>query len=65
MFYVNGTKTFTYPKIQTTQPDQFPYADGDHYLLLDMQLGGSWVGTVDGNQLPVEMEIDWVKFYKF
>lgn len=65
VFYVNGTKTFTYPKIQTTQPDQFPYADGDHYLLLDMQLGGSWVGTVDANQLPVEMEIDWVKFYKF
>jgi len=30
-----------------------------------MQLGGSWVGTVDQKNLPVEMEIDWVRFYEF
>lgn len=65
VFYVNGKQTFSYAKIQTNKPDQFPYAEGDHYLLLDMQLGGSWVGTVDPNQLPVEMEIDWVKYYTF
>lgn len=29
-----------------------------------MQLGGSWVGAVDPKQLPVEMHIDWVRFYK-
>ena len=28
-----------------------------------MQLGGSWVGAVDPSQLPVTMEIDWVKHY--
>ncbi|MEZ5036086.1 MAG: glycoside hydrolase family 16 protein [Chitinophagales bacterium] len=65
VFYVNGKQTFSYAKIQTNKPDQFPYAEGDHYLLLDMQLGESWVGTVDPNQLPVEMEIDWVKYYTF
>lgn len=65
VFYVNGKQTFSYAKIQTNKPDQFPYAEGDHYLLLDMQLGGSWVGTVNPNQLPVEMEIDWVKYYTF
>jgi len=29
-----------------------------------MQLGGSWVGAVDSSDLPVEMEIDWVRFYQ-
>ena len=28
-----------------------------------MQLGGQWVGDVDPNDLPVEMEIDWVRYY--
>lgn len=28
-----------------------------------MQLGGAWVGDVDLNDLPVEMEVDWVKYY--
>lgn len=65
VFYVNGKQTFSYAKIQTNKPDQFPYAEGDHYLLLDMQLGESWVGAVDPNQLPTEMEIDWVKYYTF
>ena len=30
-----------------------------------MQLGGSWVGPVHPEELPVEMEIDWVRFYGF
>jgi len=30
-----------------------------------MQLGGSWVGNVHPEDLPVEMEIDWVRFYRF
>lgn len=65
VFYVNDKRTFSYPRIKTDKPDQFPFADGDHYLLLDMQLGGGWVGKIDPLQLPVEMEIDWVRFYKF
>jgi beta-glucanase (GH16 family) len=65
VFYVNNKRTFSYPRIQTDKKEQFPYADGDHYLLLDMQLGGDWVGRIDPAQLPVEMEIDWVRFYSF
>lgn len=65
VFYVNNERTFSYPRIATEKKGQFPYADGDHYLLLDMQLGGSWVGRVNDADLPVEMEIDWVRFYKF
>ena len=65
VFYINNKKTFTYPRIQTDKEGQFPYDKNNYYLLLDMQLGGSWVGAVEPNDLPVEMEIDWVRFYKF
>ncbi|KQC00260.1 glycoside hydrolase family 16 protein [Pedobacter sp. Hv1] len=65
VFFVNNKKTFTYPKIATKALGQFPFNEAKHYLLIDMQLGGSWVGKIKDDQLPVEMEIDWVKFYQF
>lgn len=63
VFHVNGVKTFTYPRIKTDKEGQFPF-DIPQYLLLDMQLGGTWVGEVDPTGLPVEMTIDWVKHYQ-
>ena len=57
-------RTFAYPRIETDKEGQFPFTDKKFYLLLDMQLGGSWVGAVDSSDLPVEMEIDWVRFYQ-
>jgi beta-glucanase (GH16 family) len=62
-FFINGIHTFTYPRIETDKEGQFPF-DREYYLLLDMQLGGSWVGKVNPEDLPVEMKIDWVRFYK-
>lgn len=64
VFYVNDVKSNTYPRIKTDIEDQFPFADHSFYLLLDAQLGGTWVGPVDPKELPVEMEIDYVKFYE-
>lgn len=64
VFFVNNTRTKTYPRIETTEEGQFPFSEQEFYLLLDMQLGGSWVGAVDPNTLPVEMQIDWVRFYE-
>lgn len=63
VFHVNGVKTFTYPRIKTDKKNQFPF-DNDQYLLIDMQLGGTWVGEVDPTGLPVEMSIDWVRHYQ-
>lgn len=60
VFTVNGKETMTYPA--TGVKGQFPFYI-DQYLLMDMQLGGSWVGGVDPGDLPVEMEIDWVRHY--
>lgn len=62
-FFINDYHTFTYPRIETDQEGQFPFHQ-PFYLLLDMQLGGSWVGAVDPSELPVEMSIDWVRFYQ-
>lgn len=62
-FFINDVHNFTYPRIETEQEGQFPFGS-PFYLLLDMQLGGSWVGAVDPNDLPVEMWIDWVRWYE-
>jgi beta-glucanase (GH16 family) len=60
---VNGVETFKYKKINCKDPDQWPF-ERDFYFLLDMQLGGSWVGKVNRSTLPVKMEIDWIRVYE-
>lgn len=59
---VNGKVTHSYRKIGDSH-DRWPW-DVPFYLMLDMQLGGKWVGSVDESTLPVEMRVDWVKFYQ-
>ncbi|MGN0233591.1 MAG: glycoside hydrolase family 16 protein [Bacteroidaceae bacterium] len=60
---INGMKTLSYPRIQTDKHGQYPFG-APFYLLIDMQLGGSWVGRIYDGELPVEIEIDWVKMYE-
>ena len=64
VFYINDKKTFTYPKMNPTPEGQYPFADHPFYIILSAQLGGSWVGKVKIEELPVKMEIDYVKFYE-
>ena len=59
---VNGALTHSYPKVSGEQ-DRWPWTV-PFYLMIDMQLGGSWVGPVEGSTLPVAMHVDWVKFYQ-
>lgn len=63
VFSINGKTTHTYPKVNDGKDWQFPFYI-PQYILIDMQLGGNWVGEVDPADLPVEMEIDWVKYYE-
>ena len=63
VFQVNGIDTFTYPRVTGVDSSQWPY-DQPFYLLIDQQLGGSWVGEVYQDQLPVEMRVDWIKVYQ-
>ena len=62
-FIINDKLTFTYRKEPQHGPQQFPY-DRPMYLLLDMQLGGHWVGQVNPKELPYRYQIDYVRFYK-
>lgn len=62
-FLINDKLTFTYRKEPQHGPEQFPY-DRPMYLLLDMQLGGHWVGQVKPEELPYRYQIDYVRFYK-
>ncbi len=63
VFTVNGEETLTYPKLTNVDSSQWPF-DQSFYIMLDMQLGGSWVGEIDSKDLPVQMIIDWVRVYK-
>ncbi len=63
VFTLNGDETFVYPKLEGVDKSQWPF-DQSFYVMMDQQLGGSWVGKVDPKDLPVQMIIDWVKVYK-
>lgn len=58
-FYVNGKHTLTYPRINTDLEGQFPFYQ-PYYLMLDMQ----FTSKVKKEDLPAEMWVDWVKYYK-
>jgi len=64
VFHVNGVRTFAYEREFSSKKEVFPF-DVPNYLLIDMQLGGTWVGEVDPSGLPVEMAIDWVRHYQW
>ena len=63
-FYVNGEKTFTYKNQEPELEGQFPFYHYPFYVILSAQLGGSWVGNVGPQDLPVKMEIDYVRVYE-
>lgn len=63
IFSVNGKQTFRYPRVPNVDATQWPY-DQPFYVLIDQQLGGNWVGKVAPEQLPVQMEVDWVRVYQ-
>ncbi|MCQ2112653.1 MAG: glycoside hydrolase family 16 protein [Bacteroidaceae bacterium] len=63
IYSVNGKQTMVYPKIQTDDYGQFPFGCEMH-LMIDMQLGGKWVGQINARRLPAYMDIDWVRMYK-
>ncbi|MBK8506035.1 MAG: glycoside hydrolase family 16 protein [Saprospiraceae bacterium] len=60
VFTINDIETFIYPRLQGVDPTQWPF-DQPFFLMIDMQLGGAWVGEVDPGDLPVQMIIDWVR----
>ena len=64
VFFVNGKRTFLYPRTKQDVNGQFPFADHEFYLILSAQLGGDWLDDVKPEELPVEMQVDYVRFYE-
>lgn len=62
-FFINDELTLCYPRVEELGEEQFPFKD-DFYILISNQVGGSWVGTYDIEQLPVDIYIDWIRFYQ-
>jgi len=59
---VNGKETFRYPRVQPPGSDQWPF-NREMFFIMDMQLGGSWVGEIDTKTLPVNMYVDWIRVW--
>ena len=61
--FINGQKTFSYPKISNvTTNTQWPI-DQPFYIIPDQALGGNWPGPINKNNLPAQMIVDRVRLY--
>ena len=60
--FINDSLTFSYPRIQEEGSVQWHF-DVPFFLLLNQILGG-WAGEIDDTELPVQMEVDWVRYYE-
>lgn len=64
IYYINDRRTFSYPRLEPEPEGQYPFDDYDYYMILSAQLGGHWIGPIEAKQLPVKMEVDYVRFYQ-
>ncbi len=62
-FFINGSKTFSYPEAEGKGSAQWPF-DQEFYIILNQALGGKWVGSINDSDLPVQMMVDWVRVYR-
>jgi len=69
--FINDVNTITYRKMPeapdgTILPIEKQWTfDRDFYLIVDMQVGAPWPGEAVLEELPVEMKIDWIRYYAF
>lgn len=61
-FSINGKETFCYKREEGLK-DQYPFTQ-PFYILMTMQIGGSWVGPPHPSDYPAALSIDWVRVYK-
>lgn len=64
VFFVNGRRTFNYPRFRKGEDGQFPFSQHDYYLILDAQVGRDGSPGVDTAKLPVELRVDYVRYYE-
>ena len=64
VFFVNGKRTLNYPRYRNGDNGQFPFSQHDYYLIMDAQLGRDRSPYIDTTKLPVELRIDYVRYYE-
>ena len=64
VFFVNGNRTFVYPRYRKGVDGQFPFSQHNYYLILDSQLGRKDGPKIDTTKLPVELCVDYVRYYE-
>ena len=64
VFFVNGERTFNYPRFRKGRDGQFPFSQHDYYLIMDAQLGRKNGPKIDTTKLPVELRVDYVRYYE-
>jgi len=64
-FFLDDSLYFSFENDGTGNNDTWPF-DKPHYLLINLAYGGSWGGNegVDISKLPLQYEIDYVRYYK-
>lgn len=62
-FYVNDVLQYTYAKPEGSTFKEWPF-DKPFYLILNQAGGAGWPGALEEQDLPFEMQVDWVKVYK-
>ena len=64
-FFMDDSLYFSFENDGTGNHDTWPF-DKPHYLLINFAYGGSWGGNegVDTRLLPLQYEIDYVRYYK-
>ena len=64
VFFVNGKRTLNYPRFRDGDNGQFPFSQHDYYLILDAQIGRDRSPYIDTTKMPVELRIDYVRYYE-
>ncbi|MBQ6771066.1 MAG: family 20 glycosylhydrolase [Bacteroidales bacterium] len=64
VFFVNGKRTFNYPRFRDGVDGQFPFSNHDYYLILDAQLGRDRSPYIDTAKLPVALRVDYVRYFE-
>lgn len=63
VFLTNDVVSYTYPRLAYLGESQFPFDKFNYYIILSAQLGGNWVGEINMDDLPVELEVDWIRYF--
>jgi beta-glucanase (GH16 family) len=64
VFFVNGKRTFNYPRYRKGNDGQFPFSQHDYFLIIDSQIGRDGSPYIDTDKMPVELRIDYVRYYE-